>query len=74
MKVKRTPEFLGATIEITLESQQEANAMYCLFCHTAICDWLRGNGIDPEKIRNVIPENDHELMWSNFVDMIKNAN
>ena len=38
--------FSPVEICITMESQDEVNALFCIFNHTKLLDFLRKNGVD----------------------------
>ena len=57
MKVKSeqaAPAFTPINLTITIESEQEKVALFCLFNHTALDGWMNNNGINTENVRDAI--------------------
>ena len=75
--VTKEPKYKPHTIEITLESQEEAEAFYCLFNYTNICHWLKDRGVTYEAIKQAINEGSpggdcvYENQWDDFDKLIK---
>ena len=57
MKVNpNTPNFQPIQLNITLESEGEAKAMFALFNHADCCGFQKKYGMDPAAIRDAIGE------------------
>ena len=48
------PEFTPIELTITLESADEARALFAVFNHIPVCDVLKRRHINPTSIRNAI--------------------
>lgn len=65
MKVERkSKRFSPITIEITMETQEEAQHLYAVFNYTPVCSYLRSGGVEPGDIREAIGDelDSHETL------------
>jgi len=63
------PGFVPRTLSITFESQEEMDALQCLFNYSPTCEFLRNYGIDPFDIHEHLRDQgaDEGRLWEEFV-------